>query len=781
MPISFSWRKKASEPQEGARRVGPFRRFFTVDRWVGLGLLVAFLALSVSDPYPVEFARERTFDLYQKLSPRQVTQRPVAIVDIDEKSLNEIGQWPWPRTVVAQIVANLFNQGAALVAFDVVFAEPDRLNPGEVAKSLHGVDAETEAKLKAMPSNDALLADLITQTRIPVQVGKKIVQLGRVVLGQAVYFDASARDNAEDNPPKSLSVAAKGLRKGAPPPQEFLPSFVSMVRNIPVLEDAAGGHGLFSLLPEPDNVVRRVPTFLVKGDNFYPSLPVEMLRLAMGQTTSMVTTDLDGVQDVRIRKPGGGFFRISTDSQGRIRPHFSERDAEKYVSAVDVLNGSVDPAKVAGKMILVGTSATGLLDIRATPVDPILPGVEVHAQVVEAVMTNQLLNRPQAMKLWELLFLGVVGVFMIAVLPWVGARWSMGIFLITAGGMATTSWMLFVNNAQLLDATFPVAAVLVIFTIMTYIGYSREAAQKQQIRDAFGHYLSPDMVERLAEDPAQLKLGGDKRELTMLFCDVRGFTTISETFKAFPEGLTRLMNKLLTPLTGVIMERHGTVDKYMGDCIMAFWNAPLDDLEHPRNACRSALAMLAEMAPLNERLKQEAEAEGRKHLDLRIGVGINSGDVVVGNMGSDQRFDYSVLGDAVNLASRLEGQCKTYAVDCVIGETTKAQVEDFAVLELDQIKVKGKLEAVAVFALLGDEAVATTEPFKALKAAHESMLTTYRAQDWDGAVAALASCRERMGEFNLVGLYDLYEERIRVYKENPPGHDWDGVFVATSK
>jgi adenylate cyclase len=315
--------------------------------------------------------------------------------------------------------------------------------------------------------------------------------------------------------------------------------------------------------------------------------------------------------------------------------------------------------------------------------------------------------------------------------------------------------------------------------LLTYVGYAKEEAQRRQVRSAFAHYLSPAMVEKLAEDPSHLKLGGEMRNMTMLFCDVRGFTTISEMFDA--QGLTKLINRLLTPLTDVILRYQGTVDKYMGDCIMAFWNAPLDDADHGRHAIKAALEMNKTMTALNDKLKAEAEQEKRKYVPLKIGTGINSGDVVVGNMGSDQRFDYSVLGDNVNLASRLEGQCKTYGVDIVVGENTAAKAPDLALLEIDQIKVKGKTEAVRIYTALGDEAFAQTPDFAALKKQHGDLLAAYRSQKWDLARMKIATCKSKMNGLNLGGLYELYEERIAEFEKNPPPSDWDGVYVATSK
>jgi len=339
---------------------------------------------------------------------------------------------------------------------------------------------------------------------------------------------------------------------------------------------------------------------------------------------------------------------------------------------------------------------------------------------------------------------------------------------------------MFSEQRVLLDATYAVISTFLLYSTLTYMNFTREEAAKRQTRDAFSKYLSPDMVNVVAENPDQLKLGGDSRDMTLLFCDVRGFTTISEQFDA--QGLTSLINKLLTPLTNVILERKGTVDKYMGDCIMAFWNAPLDDPEHAKHGCLSALAMLAEMDPLNDRLEIEAKEEGRKHIPLKVGLGLNSGECVVGNMGSDQRFDYSVLGDTVNLAARLEGQSKNYGVRVVIGHSTWTAVPTLATVELDFIQVKGKTEGVRIFALVGGEEMAQDEHFKSFKAKVDEMLAIYKSQDWDGARKAINEARELGEPYDIdETFYTLYEDRIKAYEENPPGEDWDGVFVATSK
>jgi adenylate cyclase len=740
-----------------------WRRVFSMDRLTGVAAIFGLLVLFVWDPYPLQFVRAKTFDFYQRIQPRTplpIEKRPVTIIDIDEKSLGQIGQWPWPRTIVAQLIHNLTQMQASLVAFDVVFAEKDRTNASEVAKTLKmvGLDPQTEQGLLKLPSNDEAMAAAMKR--------------GRVILGQS--GQAEVAEQQQERPALQKSVATRSTRNGVTP-QQVLPRYLYLLRNFPVLEAAAVGHGIFSLTPEPDGVVRRVPMLFIHEGNVFPALSLEMLRLAVNRPTILVTLDELGVRQVAVTKN----LQIPTDQFGRTWPYFSKSDRKQYVSAVDVLTGKVDPKVIAGRMALIGTSAIGLLDIRSTPVDENIPGVEVHAQVIENVAQNSFLQRPGNIKGAEFLLILVGGLLMVWLVPVIGARWTLILFLFVAGGAMATSWYYFTSEKYLVDVSFGIVSVLLIYTLLTYMGYAREEAERRQVRSAFGFYLAPAMVEKLADDPSQLKLGGERRDMSILFCDVRGFTTISEQFDAV--GLTQLINKLLTPLTAIIMDCQGTVDKYMGDCIMAFWNAPMDDPHHARNACLAALAMNDEMKPLNERLAAEAGAEGRKHIPLKIGIGLNSGEVVVGNMGSDQRFDYSVLGDDVNLASRLEGQCKTYAVDIVIGENTFQRAPSLATLELDLIRVKGKKEAVRIHTLLGDENLREGNAFRVIQGNHDEMIAAYRAQRWDEAADKIKACRELVDGFNLGGFYDVYEERIAEYREAPPPPDWDGVYVATSK
>ena len=761
--------------------IGFFKKVFNFDRLVGFGMLAAMLTVYVNNPAPVQFFRSKAFDFYQVMKPREIppaNEQPVTIIDLDERSLAEVGQWPWPRVKIAELVVGLLNSGAQVVAFDIVFPEADNMNPEFISKTLSGLDEETKAAIRKLPSNDLILANVLKQ--------------GRTVLGQATYWDE--RPNS-DTPPVSKSVAIKGTEPGAAKLQNYLPSFVSMVRNIEVLEGAAKGHGIFSLVPETDGIVRRVPTLFTYEDQMYPALGVEMMRVMFGRKTLLAEVSRLGMERLKItsRKhvPPDG-LTIPTDNKGRVWPYYSKWDKGKYVSAVDVMNGTHDVSKIMGRMAIIGTSAVGMMDIRSTPVDGIIPGVEVHAQLIENAMSievvnnalkitskNEFLKRPPMMVGAELMLVAFGGLLVIWLVPFLGAKLTLLVFVVLSSSFLGGSWYLFTEERVLMDATFATLSTFLLYSTLTYLNFSREEAAKKQTRNAFSKYLSPDMVKVVAENPDQLKLGGEKRDMTLLFCDVRGFTTISEQFDA--EGLTRLINKLLTPLTNVILARKGTVDKYMGDCIMAFWNAPLDDADHAKHGCLSALAMFDEMQPLNDRLEIEAKEEGRKHIPIKVGIGLNSGECVVGNMGSDQRFDYSVLGDTVNLASRLEGQSKTYGVRIVIGEPTQVQVPTLATIELDLIKVKGKTQAVRIFSLLGDESMAQDPYFQAFKVKIDELLTAFRAQKWSEAKALIAEAREMAKPYDIDGLFDLYIDRIAAYEATPPGEDWDGVFVATSK
>jgi adenylate cyclase len=733
-----------------------FKRKFGYARLACLVLLVGFAALRVWDPPPVQEMRIRTWDYFQVIEPRVKTVRPVVIVDIDEKSLADprLGQWPWPRTRIADIITNLTRLGAVVIAFDAVFSEPDRLNPDIAADTFRNLDEATREKLRALPSNDQIFADAIRESR--------------VVLGES--GGANVHAVAKDLPVTGLAMLGEE-------PQPFMYRFPGLLRNVEVLEQAAAGRGLFTIRPERDGIVRRVPMVMVAQDVTMPSLTFEMLRLASGSSTILIKADKGGIQSVGVKG-----FQIPTDANGQLWVHYARNDPSIYIPAVDVLDNRVPQDRIAGKLVLIGTSSIGLNDIKTTPVSPAMPGVEIHAQVLESALTGAVVSQPNYGIAMEFFGALVLGLLVIAFAPNFGP-----ITLVLVGGLfatalAGTAWFFYSQHKLLVDFTYPLMSTTAIYLTLIFASFVREQAQRRQIRSAFGQYLSPALVEQLAQSPEKLVLGGEEREMTIMFSDMRGFTSISETYKNDPQGLTALMNRFLTPLTNAILNRKGTIDKYMGDAIMAFWNAPLDDKEHQINACEAALDMLERCDELNKAREAEAKERGQPYIPLNIGVGLNTGHCVVGNMGSDVRFDYSVFGDSVNLASRLEGQSKEYGFPIIVGSRTALAVKDrFAILELDFIMVKGKKEPEVIYAIAGRNDVAQSGRFQRLRNLMIELLACYRARDWEGALAAMERGRKSDDGDALASLYRLYESRIRSYMQSPPPADWNGAYALLTK
>ena len=737
-------------------------RWFTI--LISLALLGIGVTFRIADPDIVKDLRLAVFDEYQRQQPREYLNAPVRIVDLDDETLAKMGQFPWPHTEVARLVDRLTELGAAVIVFDIVFAEPDRTSPKQVL-SLWPDTPEVVALRQAsgsIPDHDAILAQAIANSWV----------VTGFVLNQS---------ETERTPVLKKNYAYGGHDD----PLRWAPRFKGAITNLPELEAAAAGNGSFNLPFERDGIIRRYTTMMGLGGKLYPSLAIETLRVAQGGRPSfqIKTAGASGEfsfgAQTGITKVKVGGFIIPTDQYGRIWLHFTDPVPERFISAWKVFEDDFPREQVDGNIILIGTSAAGLKDQRPTPLNPVAAGVEVHAQAIEQMLIGDFLERPDWAPGAEVLFLVVVGLILIFLLPWVGALWTAFIGAATAFGAFGFSWYAYTDLKLLFDPVYPTIYVLLVYFVESLVSFLRTEAEKNQVRGAFGRYMSPALVEQLAENPERLTLGGEMRDMTLLFCDVRGFTSISELYKSDPQGLTSLINRFLTPTTDVILARRGTIDKYMGDCIMAFWNAPLDDDDHAGHACSSALAMMDCTAKLNVTLKAEAAAEDKRFIPINVGIGFNSGECCVGNMGSEQRFDYSVLGDDVNLASRLEGRSKTYGVDIVIGENTRSRAPDYAYIELDLIQVKGKNDAVRIFALMGEPDRCADPQFQTLAERHGAMLEAYREQRWDDARKLSAECRQLDGDIG--GLYDLYDERIDEYQADPPGADWDGVFVATTK
>jgi adenylate cyclase len=728
-------------------------------------LVVAVLAgattLRLYDPFFLQALRFIAFDSYQRLAPQEYNaDYPIRIVDIDEDSLARIGQWPWSRTVLAELLTKLAAQGASSVGFDTLFSEPDQTSPEVVIARLG-------------PEAAATIADEVTLGESHDAVFARAIAAAPTVLAAAL----TNRVSDDPGPPGKAGFATAG-----DDPRPFIAGFLGWTGNVPVLDAAAAGLGSINWIPDRDQVIRRVPLIYRVGETLVPTMATETLRVAQGASTYVLKAsnasgetafgEQTGLNHIKV-----GDIEVPTDSDGGIWLRFRPSNPEAYIPAWKVLAGENNPDDVAGRIILVGTSAPGLLDLRATPIDASIPGVEIHAQAIEHILSGATLSRPDYAFAAEIVVVIVLGLGIAWILPRISAATSALVGGVTVAGLIAGGWFLYRDAGLLFDPSYPAAATAFLVATSTLYVYRRVELQRGEVRRAFGYYVSPTVVDEIMRNPDKLELGGEVRELTLLFCDVRNFTSISEKLTA--HELTNFINGLLTPLSGIILKKRGTIDKYMGDAIMAFWNAPLDDEQHAAHACEAALEMAGAMAGLNAKWKAEAEAAGRTFARVSIGIGINTGDCCVGNLGSEQRFDYSAIGDDVNVASRYEGLSKMYGVPIVVGEATIQRMRDVEALELDLIRVKGRAMPTRVFTLpaaLGADPAA----MKALTPVYRRMLEAYRSQDWDGAEAAIAECRA-LGVGSLETLLTLYLTRALTFREIPPPDDWDGADTATSK
>jgi adenylate cyclase len=601
----------------------------------------------------------------------------------------------------------------------LILAEPDRLSPEVVAEHWQygGASAALRDELARLPPHDPQLAAALAAAPS--------------VLGFA------ATDGSAVLPPERASFALAGDN-----PQAFVPSFAGAITSLPAFLGAAKGSGALNWLPDPDLVVRRLPMLIATGDRLNPSFAAEMLRVAQGVPTILVKASnasgveafgqRTGISAVRI-----GGITVPTDAEGQVWVHFTRHEPRRFIPAWQVLDGTIPADAIAGRIVLVGATAAGLLDLRSTPLDSAVPGVEVQAQVIEQLIAGIALRRPDFTLAAELLFILMTGLGVALLTQKAGAVLGAGLGAVSFAAIGFGSWLAFSRQGFLIDPLFPALAVTLIYIAGTLYLYLRTEIDRRQVRSAFSRYMAPAMVERLASDPSRLELGGVDRELTLLFADVRGFTAISERLDA--QALIRFVNRLFTPLTDVILAEKGTIDKFMGDAVMAFWNAPLDDPNHAANACRAALRMQEELARLNGQWAREAEAGGTRHEAVRIGIGLNTGLCCVGNLGSEQRFDYSVIGDDVNVAARLEQLTKQYGVPIIAGEATMRAAPDFAFLPIEPVAVRGKRAAQMVYALLGDERYRGSAAFAQLSGAYGRL----QAALDDGALAA---ARNALGE-----------------------------------
>ena len=632
--------------------------------WMVIIVAAVLLGIRIDNGDTVKTLRYKTWDYFQQIHPRETISDSVTVVNITEQDLKRYGQWPWPRHIMAMLHAKIGDAGAILINYNVLFAEPDRMSGVEYLKSMPMSNELREQLGGVLLDTDAVFSTVLKES-------------GRAVILMSV----------KNEPGVQLPSTTPIIEKGNVKP--WLYEFEGIVSPTQKISAGVAGMGVNVTSPEPDAVVRKMPVLIRINGKIYPSMLLENVRLLNGSKRIKVIAKEHGIDEVLVSKKSG----IPVNHNAEMYINYA--DPEKYVqmSASEIFSNNFNENKIKGRIVVIGMDAAGLSVLKYTP-HGLTTDQMISAQALDTLLTGKhLLRIPQA-DAYEIVFMGLLGLLMIILIPRVSVLFSVPLLLFVTGGISYASFMAYANKGFLVDPSFAVLFIFLIWSHSTYNNFATQSRLRKQIKKQFEHYLDPGMVKKLQKDPSLLKLGGETKEMTFLFSDIRGFTPISEKYKGNPEGLTKLINRFLTRMTDVIIANGGTIDKFMGDCIMAFWNAPIENKKHRELAVKTALEMEVELAELNMNL----QAEGLPQIN--IGIGINTGEALVGNMGSEQRFDYSVIGDAVNLASRLESSSKTLGKTIVIGEDTRHSIETVYPFEyIDSITVKGKTEEIKVYTI----------------------------------------------------------------------------------
>jgi adenylate cyclase len=690
-------------------------------------------------------------DFWVELFALDTIDERIVIVDIDEKSLKEIGRWPWPRAQTARLTANLFQEyGVTAVGYDIIFAEPDQSSGLQV---LEGLASGTLA-------GEAGFADTLGRLRPRLDYDAQFAEAlatGPSVLGY--YFNFATNPEVVGQLPPAM-ISCEALKAVGVTPLRA----TGYNANLPRLQAQATTAAFFNSWPDFDGVNRRLPIVLEYAGKCYGGL-------------SLVTTQAGMAADTPTIMPAQGMRPPALDMDGLIIPlaedgtavvPFRRTGAFQYVSATDVIHGRAPAANLEGRIVLVGSTAPGVMDLRVTPMSKIFPGVEIHANMISAILDERVLWSPAGVRQMTVLSVLVLGILLALALPFVSPIWAAAISIAAASGLMGLDFLAWKAWQASVPMAVPLLTVVGLFVLNMSYGFFVEARSKAQITRLFGQYVPPELVDEMAKDPARYSLRGESRELTVLFSDIRDFTSISEGLEA--AQLADMLNAYLSKMTHLIQAQNGTIDKYIGDAIMAFWGAPLSSDKHARDGVLTALAMQTVLTELNP------ELEARGWPAVKIGVGVNSGKMSVGNMGSQFRMAYTVMGDAVNLASRLEGLTKQYGVGVLVGDETRGQCPEISFVQVDTVRVKGKALPVAIFEPLG--LTAEVAPARLQEAqAFEAALEDYRAKNWAAARQKLEALKAK----NARKLYDIYLERLDHFQENPPPVEWDGVFTFTTK
>ena len=731
------------------------KRHFKKDQLIillaGFGCTLLLAVLFIFRPAFLNLLDHKIYDLLLTRSKQQTPSDMPLIVDIDEKSLAEYGQWPWPRYRVALLLAKIRAAGALSVGLDILFAEPDRTSPLVLQRQMKRelqVDITFQGLPQGLEDNDQVLAGVLAS--------------GPFVLG----YNFTHMVTGAQGPECAVKPGHVAVLAGpdALKPEQCLHKAQEMICPYPLLAGAAPACGFFTTASDEDGVLRRVPLLVTWQGQIYPSLALATLMQAAGIKNAVLKLGPRGAESLRL-----GPTIIPVNSLGEMLVKYrGKAGVYPYVSAADVLDDRLPPEAFQNKIVFVGTSAAGLKDLRATPFDPVYPGVETHATLVDNILSKDFMSMPDWTPGVEFLAMLLAGILTTLLLTWARAIWM----ILPLVGMALGLWYGAVYSFETLRIYLsPLFSYLVLgcnFALLTAAKFWREERAKKFIHGAFSHYLAPAVINQIMENPDSLTLEGEEKEVTVLFSDVRGFTTLSE--KLSPTQVTELLHDYLTPMTRLITANSGTLDKFIGDAIMAFWNAPLDVPDHQFRALSAALAMFDHLDELNRGFEQKFG------FGIQIGVGLHSGRVRVGNMGSADLFDYTLIGDNVNLTSRLESLTKYYGQRILVSDAIRQACGDrFEFLELDRVRVKGKTAPVTLYAAhTHEEALRRKAEFMAYTAA----LHRYQSADFRGAEAAFAQCAKEFGESVL---FSLYQERCHALAAEPPGPDWDGVYTHKTK
>ena len=630
--------------------------------WMVIAFAVLLTGIRIDNSDTVKTLRYKTWDKFQTIQPRETVSDSVTVVNITESDLKTYGQWPWPRHVIAMLHAKIADAGAILVNYNILFAEADRMSATEYLKSMPMTNELREQLGQVLLDTDGVFSTVLRESK------KAVLMM-------------SVKNEVGVELPSTTQIIEKGNVK------PWLYEYGGIVSPHPKVSAGASGMGVNVTSPEPDAVVRKMPVLIRINGKIYPSMILENVRLLNKSKRIKVIAKEHGIDEVLVSKKAG----IPVNHNAEMYINYADPNKYVQISATDILTDNFDVDKIKNRIVIVGLDAAGLSVLKYTP-HGLTTDQNITAQALDTLLTGKYLLRTPQADTYEIVFMAFLLLLLILVLPRTSVLLAVPLLFFIEGGVAYGAFMAYANKGFLVDPSWTMLSVFLIWSHSVYNNFATQSRLRQQIKKQFEHYLDPGMVKKLQKDPSLLKLGGEKRDMTFLFCDIRGFTPISEKYKGNPEGLTKLINRFLTRMTDVIIANGGTIDKFMGDCIMAFWNAPIEDEEHEKHAVQAAIDMQDELLKLNQQLAVEGLPT------IAIGIGINTGEALVGNMGSDQRFDYSVIGDAVNLASRLESSSKTLGKILIVGEeTVKGAKLNHNFKYVDEITVKGKSEAVKVY------------------------------------------------------------------------------------